>query len=138
MHPITALVKLVTFTWEYYLENPEFLTLVTSENLHKARHIKGSERMRAMSHQFVQRMQTILDRGVAMQLFHADVDPVQLQITISSIGYHYLNNRFTGAVVYERDLMSREALKERLAFNIKTILRLVCKPKALKTPEAMI
>ena len=41
--PITALKRLVRFTWSYYLENPEFITLVNSENLHKARHIKGSE-----------------------------------------------------------------------------------------------
>jgi AcrR family transcriptional regulator len=135
MHPVKALVKLVTFTWEYYLANPEFLTLVTSENLHKARHIKDSVRMREMSRQFVQRMRDILDRGAAQGLFHADIDPVQLQITISSIGYHYLNNRHTGTVVYERDLMSKKALDERLAFNVKTILRLVCTPETLTTCE---
>lgn len=138
LHPIAALVRLVTFTWTYYLDNPEFLTLVTSENLHKARHIKGSQRMRDMSRQFVQRMQIILDRGIEMQLFHPDIDPVQLHITIASIGYHYLNNRFTGAVIFERDLMSKKALKDRLDFNIKTILRLVCAPDALREHEAKL
>ena len=47
--PITALKRLIRFTWGYYLDNPEFITLVNSENLHKARHIKASERMREMS-----------------------------------------------------------------------------------------
>jgi hypothetical protein len=88
-----------------------------------------------MSRQFVKRMQTILDRGAEMKLFRPDVDPVQLHITIASIGYHYLNNRYTSSVVFERDLMSKKALKERLNFNIKTVLRLVCTAETLKRLE---
>ena len=40
--PVEAIIRLVRFTWDYYLANPEFLTLVNSENLHKARHLKNS------------------------------------------------------------------------------------------------
>ena len=46
--------------------------------------------------------------------------------TIAAIGYYYLTNRYTGAIVYERDLMAKEALDERVKFNIDTIMRLVC------------
>ena len=55
------------------------------------------------------------------------IDPVQLNITIAAIGYYYLTNRFTGSVVFDRDLMSKAALSQRLEFNIDTILRLVRK-----------
>ena len=34
-------------------------------------------------------------------------------------------NRFTGSIIFERDLMAAEALEARLAFNIDTIMRLV-------------
>ena len=53
------------------------------------------------------------------------VDPVQLNITIAAVGYYYLTNRFTGSIVFERDLMAKDALDERLRFNIDTIMRLV-------------
>src|SRR5690606_35926612 len=43
LDPKAALERLVRFTWEYYLKNPEFLTLVNSENLHRAKHLKKSE-----------------------------------------------------------------------------------------------
>ena len=66
----------------------------------------------------------ILDRGVAEGIFRPGIDPVQLNITIAAIGYYYLTNRFTGTIVFERDLMSDEALEQRIAFNIDTILRL--------------
>ena len=41
--PKEALDKLVQFTWQYYISNPEFITLVNSENLHRARHLKKSK-----------------------------------------------------------------------------------------------
>ena len=44
----TPSAALVAFTWDYYLTHPEFLTLVNSENLHKAQHIKGSTAIRDM------------------------------------------------------------------------------------------
>lgn len=125
LDPKDALEKLVRFTWEYYLKNPEFITLVNSENLHRAKHLKKSEIVKVYSRKFVSMVKTILDRGVSTGVFRSDVDPVQLNITIAAIGYYYLTNRFTGSIVFERDLMAKEALEERLNFNIDTIMRLV-------------
>lgn len=123
--PAEALRKLVTFTWEYYLDNPEFLTLVNSENLHNARHLQNSEIVPVISRKFVSMVGSLLERGVAEGSFRPGIDPVQLNITIAAIGYYYLTNRFTGAIVFGKDLMQRKALDERLQFNIETIMRLV-------------
>ena len=125
LDPAQALEKLVRFTWDYYLKNPEFITLVNSENLHRARHLKKSEVIKVVSRKFVAMVGGILDRGVAAGIFRQGIDPVQLNITIAAIGYYYLTNRFTGSIVFERDLMAKDALDQRLAFNIETILRLV-------------
>lgn len=124
---VDALKNLVKFTWEYYLKNPEFITLVNSENLHHARHLKKSEVIPDLSRRFVAMVQDILDRGVREGVFRDGVDAVQLNITIAAIGYYYLTNRHTGAIVFERDLMSPEALDARLAFNLDTVLRLVAR-----------
>ena len=63
--PDEAIEKLVRFTWNYYLAHPEFLTLVNSENLHRARHLKTSEAIRQTSGKLVAMVKSILDRGVA-------------------------------------------------------------------------
>ncbi len=123
--PREALETLVRFTWDYYLDNPEFITLVNSENLHKARHLRQSEKVPEVSRRFVGMVQDILDRGVASGDFRPGIDAVQLNITIAAIGYYYLTNQYTGAIVYNRDLMTPTALEARLAFNMDTILRLV-------------
>ncbi len=120
-----ALEKLVRFTWDYYLKHPEFITLVNSENLHRARHLKKSEVIKLASRRFVGMMDGLLKRGADEGVFRSGIDPTQLNITIAAIGYYYLTNRFTGAIVFERDMMTPDALEERLSFNVDTILRLV-------------
>jgi AcrR family transcriptional regulator len=129
--PITALKRLMAFTWEYYLANPEFITLVNSENLHKAKHISRSSKMEKINRSFVMRMESILQRGRDEGVFRADLDAVHILITLAGLGYHYLNNRYTGAVVYGRNMMAASALQERGEFNISALLRIVCTPQAL-------
>jgi AcrR family transcriptional regulator len=124
--PIAAVRKLVSFIWDYFIANPEFITLVNSENLHKARHLKKSRRTPDMSRAFMGRMQVLLDRGVKAGVFRKGLDPVQVQITIAAIGYYYLTNRYTGAIVFERDMMTKSALQQRLRFNTETVLRILC------------
>ena len=123
--PREALERLVRFTWTYYLDNPEFITLVNSANLHRGKHLEKSERLRTASRRFVSMVQEILDRGVSEGVFRPGIDPVQLNITIAAIGYYYLTNRFTGTILFERDFMEGKALEDRLVFNIDTVMRLV-------------
>ncbi|MDE0522061.1 MAG: TetR/AcrR family transcriptional regulator [Boseongicola sp.] len=123
--PREALERLVRFTWAYYLDNPEFITLVNSANLHRGKHLKESDRLRSASRRFVSMVQEVLDRGVADGVFRPGIDPVQLNITIAAIGYYYLTNRFTGTILFERDFMDPKALENRLDFNIDTVMRLV-------------
>ncbi len=125
LEPEAAMDRLVEFTWRYYLRNPEFLNLVNSENLHKARHIRKSTAIRKAFPPFVDMVQSIIDRGVAKGVFREGVDAVQLNITIAAIGYYYLTNRHTGSVVYSRDFMDETALDERLAFNLETVRRML-------------
>lgn len=120
-----ALEKLVRFTWKYYLDHPEFLTLVNSENLHKARHLKTSTNIEAINRPLHGMVQDILDRGVREGVFRTGIDEMQLNVTIAAISYYYFTNRFTGAVLYKRDFMTPAALETRINFNVETVLRLV-------------
>ncbi|RWR09136.1 TetR/AcrR family transcriptional regulator [Paenirhodobacter populi] len=125
LDPVEALERLVRFTWEYYLKHPEFIRLVNSENLHRGQHLRKSKLVSIFSRKLVEMVSGILDRGVAQGVFRPGVDPVHLNLTIAAIGFYYLTNRYTGSIIFERDLMDKAALDERLTFNIDTILRLV-------------
>ena len=123
--PKEALETLVRFTWNYYLKNPEFITLVNSENLHRARHIKDLRSLPEATRGLVAMVEDILERGQKSGEFRKGIDATQLNLTIAAIGYYYLTNQFTGSFLFERNMMEDQALKKRLAFNVETILRLV-------------
>jgi AcrR family transcriptional regulator len=125
LEPVEALVRLVSFTWDYYVQHPEFLALVSNENLHRAAHLKRSKPIREMHSVFRSRLADILARGVRAKVFRKGVDADQLNLTIAAIGYYYLTNRFTNSIIYQADLGASEALQQRLTFNVETILRMV-------------
>ena len=120
--PREALRRLVDFTWRYFVDNPEFMTLLNSENLHKGRHVKRSRRVREMHSPLVDTLRGILRRGERARLFRTGVDPVQLYISIAGEGYFYLSNRYTLSRIFGRDLMEHRALAARARHNADMIL----------------
>jgi AcrR family transcriptional regulator len=122
LDPREALKRLVQFTWNYFLEHPEFLTLLNSENLHQGRHVRSSKRVPQMHSTLVETLRTVLRKGEAQGLFRKGVDPVQLYISIAGEGYFYLSNRYTLSRIFGRDLMAPRALAGRARHITQMIL----------------
>lgn len=122
LDPATAVRRLVEFTWQYYLDNPEFLTLLNSENLHKARHLQRSSRIQEMNSPLIQLLRDVVERGRQGGLFREGVDPVQLYITIASLCYFYLSNSATLTTIFGRDLLAPTALSERLSHMTDVVM----------------
>ena len=120
--PREALRRLVEFTWKYYLEHPEFMTLLNSENLHQGRHVRRSRRVRELHSPLVGTLRAILRRGESQGLFRKGVDPIQLYISIAGEGYFYLSNRYTLSRIFDRDLMAPRALAGRSRHITQMIL----------------
>jgi AcrR family transcriptional regulator len=120
--PAEAVRKLTEFTWNYYLEHPEFLTLLNSENLHRARHLDGSARVRELNSPLIQTLAEILERGRRDGSFRGGVDPVQLYISIAGLSYFYLSNNHTLSAIFGRNLMAPKARSERLSHICDVIL----------------
>jgi AcrR family transcriptional regulator len=120
--PPEAIRRLVAFTWNYYLEHPEFLSLLNSENLHRAEHLKQSKRVRRMHSPFVAMIGEILERGHKAGLFRDGVDAVQLYISIAGLSYFYLANNYTLSAIFGRDLKARKARDARLAHMTDIVL----------------
>jgi AcrR family transcriptional regulator len=113
--PGEAVRRLVAFTWQHYLEHPEFLVMLNTENLHRARHLKQSTRVRELNSPLIQMLGDVLERGRRERVFRGGVDPVHLYISIAGLAYFYLSNNSTLSTIFGRDLMSAKALSERLS-----------------------
>jgi AcrR family transcriptional regulator len=122
VEPVEAIRRLISFTWHYYLEHPEFITLLNSENLHRAAHLKRSDRIQDMNSPLVQLLDDVLERGKRDNLFRAGVDPVQLYISIASLCYFYLSNNDTLSAVFGRNLRAPKAMAQRLSHMTELVL----------------
>jgi AcrR family transcriptional regulator len=122
LDPPEAVRRLVAFTWRHYLKHPEFLTLLNSENLHRAKHLKQSTRIREMNSPLVQMLAEVLERGRRDGVFRGGVDPVHLYITIAGLAYFYLSNNPTLSTIFGRELMSPKALSERLSHITEVVM----------------
>ena len=122
LEPPMAVRRLVEFTWDYYLAHPEFLTLLNSANLHKARHLQGSQRARELNSPLIDTLAAVLERGRRDGVFRGGVDPVQLYVSIAGLSYFYLSNSYTLSAIFGRDLTAPKARSERLSHMTDVIL----------------
>jgi AcrR family transcriptional regulator len=120
--PRAAIERLVLFTWGYFLEHPEFLSLLNSENMLRGRYLRQSPHIRDLHSPLISMMRAVLDRGAEEGVFRGGVDPVQLYVSIASLGFFYLSNRFTLSTIFERDLMDPAQLAERGEHIVDVIL----------------
>ena len=120
--PSEGIRRLIAFTWNYYLKHPEFLTLLNSENLHRARHLRRSRQITTMNSPLVAMLRDLLQRGARKGEFRRGVDPVQLYISIAGLGYFYLGNRHTLSTIFERDLLAARNKSERLKHMTELVL----------------
>src|SRR5215470_13606578 len=82
VEPEVAIQRLVEFNFDYSRQHPEMISLINSENLHRARHLSRSREVRELHSPFVKLVDDILRRGVAKGVFRPGLDPVDVYITI--------------------------------------------------------
>ncbi|XBS70228.1 TetR/AcrR family transcriptional regulator [Acerihabitans sp. KWT182] len=116
-----AVMALVEFTWRYYLDHPEFIRLLNSENQMQARHLNHSADVLHINASWLDIANDILARGRSEGTLRGDIDAMQLNINISALGFFYLINSATLSLIYQRDLTARQALEDRLAVMKDTV-----------------
>jgi AcrR family transcriptional regulator len=130
--PSEAIARLIQFTWQYFIDYPEFMALLNNENLHHARYLRRSRRVKDLHSPFISLIADILRKGAASGEFRSGIDPVQLYISIASLSYFYLSNNATLSTIFGRDLMSEEAKAERLAHMTDLVLAALRRGAAAK------
>ena len=113
MSPEDGMAALMRFNFRFCHEHPEFIALLNSENLHKARYLKQSKRMRELYSPLLAQIDDLLRRGQASGAFRNGVDATDLYIIIAALGFFPNSNAHTLSTIFERDLKSPAALRER-------------------------
>jgi len=61
--PQEGIGELALFTWRYFLKHPEFLSLLGTENLHRARWLRQSVRLKELHSHLIGELSDVLERG---------------------------------------------------------------------------
>lgn len=130
LEPGAAIEKLIAFSWHYYLDHPEFVRVINTENLHRARHLVQSRRIGKINKPLLAALRDVLERGHAEGTFRPGVDPVQLYLTIVGLTFYYVSNQHTMSLVVGRDLGARRALSAHLAHVKAVVLGYLAPPAA--------
>jgi len=120
--PEVAIRRLIEFNFDYSRAHPELISMINNENLHRARLLRKSRKVRDLHSPLVKLIDDILRRGVAEGVFRPGLDPVDVYITIAAVGFFYLSNNWTLSAIFGRRLDTDAALRRRKRHNVDMVL----------------
>jgi AcrR family transcriptional regulator len=128
--PVAGMRELVAHSWQHYVDHPEMVRLVTTENLHNGRHLKDSSRIRKLSLPLIAASEALLESGRRKGVFRDDVDARDVLLTIMALGFFYVANRHTLGHWIGIDLMAPERRAHWLEHITSVVLEFLRPPAA--------
>jgi AcrR family transcriptional regulator len=108
LDPVSAIRRLAELTFDHHQSNPDFIRLVSIENIHRAEHLERSEGFARLNNPAIDLIARILERGRCEGTFVRDIDAIDLHMMISAFCVFPVANRHTFGVLFDRDLADRE------------------------------
>ena len=136
--PQQALTDVIRFVWLYYQQNPEFITLLNTENLLRGQHIAKSAHARAYSSPVINITDRVLKSGAALGVFRPDLSARDIYLMIASMAYFYLSNRYTLSSFLGENLQAPAALAHWEGFVVDAVQRTVAQAAAPLSPLSPI
>ena len=112
LEPVAAIRRLAELTFDHHESHPEFIRLVSIENIHHGEHMTKSATLRNLNSPAIELIQRILERGYASGAFRRPVQAIDLHVMISAFCVFRIANRHTFGAIFDRDLAD-PALRER-------------------------
>jgi AcrR family transcriptional regulator len=105
LDPVEAIRELAGLTFDHHESHPEFIRLVSIENIHRAEHIARSEVLSGLANPALDVLEAILRRGWAAGVFREDVDALDVHQVISGFCVFRTANRHTFGAIFGRDML---------------------------------
>jgi AcrR family transcriptional regulator len=105
LDPVQAIRELAGLTFDHHEGHPEFVRLVSIENIHRAEHIARSTVLSGLATPALDVLDVILRRGREAHLFRDDVDALDVHQVISGYCIFRIANRHTFGAIFDRDML---------------------------------
>jgi AcrR family transcriptional regulator len=104
LEPVAAIRRLAELTFDHHDAHPDFIRLVSIENVHEAVHLATLPTLHELRAPTIEMISRILDAGRADGVFTAPVDALDVHMLISSFCVFRIANRYTFSALFGRDL----------------------------------
>ena len=104
LEPAAAIRRLAELTFDHHESHPDFIRLVSIENIHRAEHIAGHSDLAGQNTPAIELIERILTRGRRDGSFSRDIDAVDLHMMISAFCVFRIANRHTFGAIFDRNL----------------------------------
>ncbi len=128
LDPVTGVVALVDFTMDHLGRHPEFIALLGNENLLRGKYLRRSHVVPRASAPLLEAIRDLLERGRASRVFGRDVDPLQFYVSVLSLCYVHVSNRYTLSITFNRDITDAGWLDARRRHVQQMVLAYLCAP----------
>ncbi|MGL4288134.1 MAG: TetR/AcrR family transcriptional regulator [Phreatobacter sp.] len=120
--PLEGMRRLVGNTFDHFVATPDLIRLMSIENIHYAQHLKSSTTIKPLYGGLLDTLRTLLRRGQAEGLFRAEVDEVDLYLSISGLAYFFLSNQHTLSWLLDRDFVAAKRVAGRRRHVVEMVL----------------
>jgi AcrR family transcriptional regulator len=108
LDPLEGLLQLFEFMNGHFEQNRDLVSLLTTENMLKARYMRKSARIRDMSSPVLDMISKLLEKGTASGQFAKELDPLRLYVLMVALSQFHLSNVYTLSIIFASDLSSEQ------------------------------
>ena len=126
LDPLTGVLRLVEFTMDHLGRHPEFIALLGNENLLRGKYLRKSQVVPRASAPLLEAIRGLLERGRRDGVYARDVDALQLYVSILSLCYVHVSNRYTLSITFNRDITEAGWLDARRRHVQQMVLAYLC------------
>ena len=105
MDPVSAVRRIAEITFDHHEAHPDFIRLVSIENVHNAEHVKELTAMVDLGTPVIRLLDELLARGRASGAFRTHADAIDVHMMISAFCVFGVSNRHTFGAIFGRDLV---------------------------------
>ena len=121
--PVQAMRRLVEVTFDHHAAHPEFVRLVSVENILEARNVAASATIQRRNAAVLGVIGEVLARGEREGVFRAGIDALDLHMLISGFCFYRVANRHTLGAIFGRDLGAPDVEAAHRRMAVEMVLR---------------
>ena len=125
--PVEGMKRLVSSTFDHFVDTPDLIRLMSIENIHYAEHLKNSRTTKQLYGGLLDTIRILLKRGQEQGVFRNNVDAIDLYLSISGLAYFFLSNQHTLSWLLDRDLAARRRVQKRRQHVVEMVLSYLTK-----------